>query len=227
MEQDSKMLWGMVLCGVVVLSASGAYAGVDKPAAGKDEVSQLKAQVAELQGKIAGLEQKLSEQSAPPAPVHAAAVVVPAGFGAYNDPFAAMQEMEQNMQAMMGQNGMGVVPSHNSQGLFSPDYDIKDNGSSYVMTFDMPGMDKSKINVEVKDGVLQVSGERSSESQSRGDKMYRQQRSFGYFSRSIMLPKDAKPEGVQAKYENGVLTVTVDKKEAVPKKEAAQKVDVK
>ena len=116
----------------------------------------------------------------------------------------------------------------NRAGVLSPDYDIKENDKAYVLTFDMPGMDKSKISVEVKEGVLMVSGERSSESQEdQGNKVYRQQRSFGYFSRSIMLPENVDPNAVQAKYDNGVLTVTVGKKEEAQKKAASRKVEIK
>ena len=105
---------------------------------------------------------------------------------------------------------------------------MKATDKVYIISFDMPGMDKAKINVEVKNGVILVSGERSSESkEDQGGKFYRQERSFGYFSRSIPLPEDAKPESLVAKYENGVLTLTIDKKEAVKKVPVQQKIEVK
>ncbi len=236
MQRDSSVAMVAVLTGVLLLSSTPVHASLGKAAPDKDEVVALKDQVAALQGKIEVLEQKLGAQSGPGVPVAASVgtsySVNPAGSVGYSyDPFVMMDAMEQNMQAMMGQfaPGTGMMPrARNSLGAFSPDYDIKESGQAYIITFDMPGMDKAKINVEVKEGVLLVSGERSSEAEaSQGSKVYRQQRSFGYFSRRIPLPKDAMSDGVQARYDNGVLIVTVNKKEAASKKDAAQKVEVK
>ncbi|MBF0387824.1 MAG: Hsp20/alpha crystallin family protein [Candidatus Omnitrophica bacterium] len=209
-----------VVTGLLVLSGAGPVLGAVQAANNtapqtiaieKSELQALQARVAELQGKIDQLEHK-------------------AGYD--NDPFAMIDSMEQNMQAMLlgpYGPGAGLVLSPNAhRGLVNPDYDIKDNGRAYELIFDMPGMDKAKINVSVNNGFLQVSGERSSESsEGQGNKMYRQQRSFGYVSRSIMLPKDARPDSVQAKYDNGVLKVTVDKKEPAAQKNAPVKVEVK
>lgn len=230
-----RLLTSSAAAGLLSMALCAAAQAADQPpAAGNtDEVAKLKAQVVELQNKIVGLEQKLAAQAAsasssvvsrtPAAPQTVSYIMD-------DDPFAMMEAMDRQMQAMMSASGMGLTPmvkGHGRQGVFNPDYDMKETDKAYVLSFDMPGMDKPKISVEIKDGSLLVSGERSTESkEGQGDKYYRQQRSFGYFSRVIPMPKDIDDNSVQAKYDNGVLTVTVAKKEP-PKKQPAQKVEIK
>jgi HSP20 family protein len=218
----AKFLTTAVMMAMVV-SAIPAWAASD------EEVAVLRKQVAELNAKIDVLEKGQAPQAQGIRPVHPQMQ--------YNswDPFAEMDAMQEQMNNLVATSfnrgpGMGIIgPMGIRQSFtFNPGYDIKGTDKGYVVTFDMPGMDKSKIDVQVKDGTLYVSGERSSSEESKGDKMYRQERSFGYFSRTIPLPKDAKPDSVQAKYDNGVLMVTIDKLAAAPKKEdSVKKIEVK
>ncbi|MBF0121954.1 MAG: Hsp20 family protein [Candidatus Omnitrophica bacterium] len=211
------LLMGVFLVGVV----GAAHAASD------EDVAALKKQVAELQAKVVVLEKKLIDSNEPAGDPLAYELM---------DPFSEMRAMQQQMDALMGTQFGGYGPARGRgfravapQITFNPDYDMKETDKAYVITFDMPGMDKSKINVEIKNGVLVISGERLSESkESQGNKVYRQERSFGYFSRVIPLPKNAKADSVQAKYDNGVLIVTVDKKEVLaPKAEEQKKIEVK
>ena len=79
---------------------------------------------------------------------------------------------------------------------------------------DLPGMDKDKINVEVKDHMLVVSGERTADQEQEGDQFYKRGRSFRSFSRSVMLPEDADDGNLNVKYEKGVLEVTIPKEKS-------------
>jgi HSP20 family protein len=208
---------------------------------GPNDVAALKKEVTTLQAKVMELEQKLENKQASAMTIkpQAAAPVSPSTTFDASDPFAEMEAMQERINAIMssqlnagfGPGSMGIsrMPMAGASFSFHPDYDIKATDKAYIVTFDMPGMDKSKINVEVKEGALNVSGERSSENkESDGNRVYRQERSFGYFSRAIPLPGDAKADSVQAKYDNGVLTVTVDKKETAPKApDKSQKIEVK
>jgi HSP20 family protein len=207
----------------IVLSSllTGALLVGHAQAAAPDEVTALKDQIAQLQSKVAELEQQLGQKQAPSQGLHPMHAV----NDEFMDPFEQMAVMDQQMQAMMG----GFQPMMQAHAVtFKPDYDIKSTDKGYLISFDMPGMDKSKINVEVKNGALVVSGERSSENkEEKGGKYYRQERSFGYFSRVIPLPQDVKPETVAAKYDNGVLNITIDKKESAQPAPAKQKIEVK
>ena len=209
------MLRGRTIVLPTVLTAA-LVAGLPATArsAGNDDAAALREQVSQLQNRVAELEKQLAHKRGRMQPL-----IREDEF----DPFAQIEAADQQMQAMLAQ------PMLRHASVFSPGYDVKASEKAYTISFDMPGMEKAKINVEVKDGMILVSGERSSETkEDQGGKVYRQERSFGYFSREIPLPEDAKPESLKAKYENGVLALTVDRKEAAAAQvPARQKIEVK
>ncbi|KAK1409406.1 hypothetical protein QVD17_35932 [Tagetes erecta] len=103
--------------------------------------------------------------------------------------------------------------------------DWKETAEAHVFKADLPGLKKEEVKVEVEDGrVLQISGERSKESEEKNDKWHRIERSSGKFFRRFRLPENAKLEQVKATMENGVLTVTVPKAEE--KKPAVKAIDI-
>ncbi|WOK99915.1 hypothetical protein Cni_G08627 [Canna indica] len=93
--------------------------------------------------------------------------------------------------------------------------DWKETPEAHVFKADLPGVKREEVRVEVEEGrVLQISGERSKESEEKNDKWHRVERSSGKFLRRFRLPENAKVDQVKATMENGVLTVTVPKEEA-------------
>ena len=133
------------------------------------------------------------------------------------DPFEEMERIQQRMNRLFresfnrGSFGKSFAPLH-STGYFEPDADLRETAEHYLLKIDLPGMDKDKINVEVKGSYLTVSGERKIENEESGNQgFYRIERSFGAFSRTVPLPADADPNDVTAEYHNGVLTVKVAK----------------
>jgi HSP20 family protein len=80
-----------------------------------------------------------------------------------------------------------------------------------VLRGDLPGMSEDDVDIEIKDNVLTVSGERKSENEEKGEGYHRVERAFGRFSRSLSLPQGIDPEKVEAKFENGVLEVQIPK----------------
>jgi HSP20 family protein len=70
---------------------------------------------------------------------------------------------------------------------------------------------KEDINVELKDGLLTISGEKKMEKKDENEKYHRTERSYGFFSRSIRVPQGLKEQDIKARFENRVLEVTFPK----------------
>src|ERR1700722_14814741 len=97
---------------------------------------------------------------------------------------------------------------------WTPALDIVENDGDYVVRADLPGLGDDDVNVEVKDGVLRITGERKSEHEERNDGYTRIERSYGSFARSLTLPEGVDPESVKASFDKGVLEIHVPKPEA-------------
>jgi HSP20 family protein len=97
----------------------------------------------------------------------------------------------------------------------SPNLDVREEKDHYTVRADMPGADKGSIKVNVDGRVLSITGERSAVNETKeNDKVVRTERSMAQFVRSIELPGPVKADAVDAKYDNGVLTVTLPKSDA-------------
>lgn len=94
-----------------------------------------------------------------------------------------------------------------------PAMDLVETGDNLVLRADLPGMTDDDIDLEVKDNVLTLSGERSSENEEKGEGFHRVERSFGRFQRSLTLPRGVDADKVSAQFENGVLEVRIPKPE--------------
>jgi HSP20 family protein len=94
-----------------------------------------------------------------------------------------------------------------------PAMDLVETEDHLVLRADLPGLDRDDIEIEVKDNVLTVSGERKAEHEKKGEGFYRIERSFGRFSRSLGLPRGVDAKSVTANFENGVLEVRMPKPE--------------
>jgi hypothetical protein len=76
---------------------------------------------------------------------------------------------------------------------------------------DLPWLTEGDVDIEIKDNVLTVSGERKAEHEDKGEGYHRVERAFGSFSRSLSLPAGIEAEQVEANFENGVLEVRIPK----------------
>ena len=94
-----------------------------------------------------------------------------------------------------------------------PAMDLVEDNDDLVLRADLPGLSEDDVDIEVKDGVLTVSGERKTEEKKEEEGYYRVERAFGSFSRSLTLPDGIDPEQVKAEFDNGVLEVRIPKPE--------------
>ncbi len=100
---------------------------------------------------------------------------------------------------------------------WAPAVEISEEEKFFSVSVDVPGVKQEDIELEVKDNRLFVSGERKTHTDK--EKVLRSERRYGKFSRIFTLPQDVNTDAIEARFEEGVLTVTVPKVEkAQPKK---------
>lgn len=137
-------------------------------------------------------------------------------------PFRGLTNIQKELDTVFD-NFLSPTWSGASWEGFSPSCDLKETDASFEFSFDLPGLKKEDINVEVKDNLLVVSGSRrhqeSREEQKAQHKVHMTERYVGNFSRSFSLPHNVDNGKIAARYENGVLDVVVPKTEnSKPKK---------
>lgn len=125
----------------------------------------------------------------------------------YN-PFREMEEFERNFFANPWGNFFGT------QDLAEFKTDVTDEGDHYLLEADLPGFDKKDIHLDISGDTLTVQAERHSkvEEKDKKDKVIRMERSYGSYSRQFDV-SGIDTENIKAKYDNGVLKLTLPKKE--------------
>ncbi len=93
--------------------------------------------------------------------------------------------------------------------------DVKESDADYTVHAEIPGVDKGDIHVTLDGNTVTLSAEvKQQDSTNKGEKVLRSERYFGAVSRSFQLPMDIDREASKAKFDNGVLTLTLVKKKA-------------
>ena len=103
-------------------------------------------------------------------------------------------------------------------GTFVPATDVYEDEHSFVLKFEVPGMEEKDLDLRLENNTLTVRGERKFETEEKEENFHRIERRYGSFARSFTLPNTVDTENVDARYENGILTVKLAKRaEAKPK----------
>jgi HSP20 family protein len=129
-------------------------------------------------------------------------------------PFSRFEEeMENLMERFFArENGWPVIEG------FAPTANLAETEGEFEVTVELPGLKPEEVTVEMKNGELWISGEKREEKEEEGKTWHRVERRMGSFRRVFRLPTPIKEEAIEAKFENGVLKVTVPKTEEVKPK---------
>lgn len=107
---------------------------------------------------------------------------------------------------------------------FSPKVNTREGEFAYHVDVDLPGVKKEDIKVDVKEGVLTVSGERNLKQEVKEEDYYKVETTFGKFMRTFSLPENVDNENIEANSENGVLEIVIPK---LAKQENVKTIEVK
>jgi HSP20 family protein len=150
----------------------------------------------------------------------------PGGALMGGSPFGMMRRMIEDMDRLFGDFGLGLgadLPIERlGRGLWSPQVEVFEREGNLVVRADLPGMRQEDLRVEVRGDALTIEGERKSEHEEERGGVWRSERSYGSFRRTIPLPEGADVENAEARFENGVLEVTVK----MPQQQQARRIEV-
>ena len=130
------------------------------------------------------------------------------------DPFRDLRTLQEevnrlfstNLTRAFGDEGIG-------RGAWAPSVDIYENKDQIVLEAELPGMKQEDFELSIENNVITLRGERRFEKTDETDNYHRVERSYGAFTRSFTLPQTVTAEGATAEYNNGVLRVTLPKRE--------------
>ena len=123
----------------------------------------------------------------------------------FSDPFGMM--VPQTRDALYGKHAKNLMKT-----------DVRETENSYELDVDLPGFKKDEVNVDLKDGYLTISAAKGvdKDEQDKAGKYIRQERYAGACSRSFYVGKGVEPEEIGAKFENGILEISVPKETKKP-----------
>jgi len=102
---------------------------------------------------------------------------------------------------------------------FSPKIDISEDDKNIYLEAEIPGLSKDNLKLTLQDNILTIEGEKKTGGETKEKNYFRSERSYGSFKRSFTLPENVDGDKVAAKFNEGVLEVTIAKLEEKPKSE--------
>lgn len=119
------------------------------------------------------------------------------------NPFREIARMESALDRMFAETSFS----------FTPSCEVLEDEKEYVMKFDLPGIPKEQVRIELADNQLTVTADRKEEKRQDTKRAHLEEFNYGSYMRTLALPVAIDEKKVDAKFENGVLTVTVQKAE--------------
>ncbi len=137
------------------------------------------------------------------------------------DPLQELDSFSNRLSTLFGRGTTQKNGEDNNwitQAAWAPLVDISEDDQEYLIKAELPGIDKDQVKVSVEDGMLVISGERSSEKEEKNRKYQGVERAYGRLIRTFNVPDDADGTKVKAEFKNGILKVHLPKDEnAKPK----------
>jgi HSP20 family protein len=127
------------------------------------------------------------------------------------DPYREATALQGEMGRFLSLFGGGI--GNTTPAVWAPAMDVWETDDEIVYAFDLPGIQEETVSIEFENGVLTVSAERERSKEVSADRLYRYERRYGSFSRTIGLPQGVSEDQISARYDNGVLEIHARKPE--------------
>lgn len=119
-------------------------------------------------------------------------------------PFGDIEELLNRLSSELGEEFGSTVPG-------KPPMDVGDTGDAFVVSVDLPGVEKEDVDLELRDNTLHVTAEHEEETEEVTERYLTRERTRGTLRREVTLPEEVDEEAVKATFENGVLEVDLPK----------------
>jgi HSP20 family protein len=113
--------------------------------------------------------------------------------------------------------GFELESFRKAPGMFQPKVNVADGEKEIMVTVEIPGMDEKDIELSLTKDALTIKGEKKEEKEEKGKNYHRMERSYGSFSRTLLLPVEINTDKAEAAYKKGVLTIILPKTEKAVK----------
>lgn len=123
------------------------------------------------------------------------------------------RRMERLFDEMVGQGLWRTGDEQSLRGAWVPAINILEKDDSMQISADLPGLNPEDVEVTVEQGVLNIRGERKFEEAAEGETFHRVERLYGVFERNFTLPNSIDTEKIEASFNNGVMLVSLPKRE--------------
>jgi HSP20 family protein len=123
------------------------------------------------------------------------------------NPFSLMRRLSEEMDRSFssGLQGRG----HGQSGMWSPAIEVSERDGNYIVSAELPGLNKDNVNVEVTDDAVIIRGERKYEHEENQRGVHRTERHYGEFHRVVPLPEGINADQAKANFRDGVLEISV------------------
>jgi HSP20 family protein len=136
------------------------------------------------------------------------------------EPLKEFESLHDRLMRMFNEFPM-EAPSH-----FNPRIDISEDEKNIYVEAEVPGIRKEDMKISIQDNILTISGEKKHKEEENKDKnYYRSERCYGSFQRSFTLPADINRDKTEAKFEDGILKINIEKSQ--PKELNARTIQIK
>jgi HSP20 family protein len=122
---------------------------------------------------------------------------------------------------------MGAMFPRGEGGMFTPDFEVKEREKDYVIQADVPGVNEEDLDITMSGSCLTIAGKREASEKTEDERYVTYERRYGAFSRSFTLPSDASTDDIDARLDDGVLTIVVPKSPASQPRKVSLKERVK
>ena len=139
-------------------------------------------------------------------------------------PFGNLDRLHHEMHRLFDDLSGSENEEELSSSEWTPGININERKDDFVITADLPGIQKKDISINLDNRVLTMGGERKFEKDDKKDNYHRVEKSYGRFCRSFRLPDTIDDNTVKAEYKNGELTITLKKQEAAKPKHIPVKI---